>query len=78
MQLKRKIGFYEKYIKRLLDILCSGAAVIVFCCINGLQYFVEADFASFIVDENRHEIVIGCAFLNGASQVEFQYRIVGY
>ena len=31
MQLKRKIGFYEKYIKRLLDILCSGAAVIVFC-----------------------------------------------
>lgn len=31
MQLKRKIGFYEKYIKRLLDILCSGAALIVFC-----------------------------------------------
>ena len=31
MQLKRKIGFYEKYIKRLLDILCSGAAIIVFC-----------------------------------------------
>lgn len=31
MQLKRRIGFYEKYIKRLLDILCSGAAVIVFC-----------------------------------------------
>lgn len=31
MQLKRKIGFYEKYIKRLLDILCSGVALIVFC-----------------------------------------------
>lgn len=31
MQLKRKIGFYEKYIKRLLDIICSGVAIIVFC-----------------------------------------------
>jgi len=28
--LSRKIGFYEKYIKRLLDILCAIAAVIVF------------------------------------------------
>lgn len=28
--LKRKRGFYERYIKRLLDILCSLAAIIVF------------------------------------------------
>ena len=31
MYLKRRIRFYEKYIKRFLDILCSGAAIIAFC-----------------------------------------------
>ena len=31
MRLERKISFYEKYIKRFLDILCSSAAIIVFC-----------------------------------------------
>lgn len=31
MRLKRKRGFYEKYIKRLLDIICSGLFIIVFC-----------------------------------------------
>lgn len=30
MRLMRKISFYEKHIKRLLDIFCSGAAIIVF------------------------------------------------
>jgi lipopolysaccharide/colanic/teichoic acid biosynthesis glycosyltransferase len=29
--LTRKKGFYEKYIKRLLDIVCSLLAIIVFC-----------------------------------------------
>ena len=28
--LSRKMGFYEKYIKRILDILCAAAAIIVF------------------------------------------------
>lgn len=27
---KRKMGFYEKYIKRALDILCAGGAIICF------------------------------------------------
>ena len=31
MKLYRKRGFYEKYIKRLLDIICSLLAIIVFC-----------------------------------------------
>ncbi len=31
IMLKRKQGFYEKYIKRLLDIICSLLAIIVFC-----------------------------------------------
>lgn len=31
MRLERKRGFYEKYIKRLLDIICSLLAIIVFC-----------------------------------------------
>lgn len=31
MRLERKIGFYEKYIKRLLDIICSLLFIIVFC-----------------------------------------------
>ena len=30
MHLERKLGFYEKYIKRLLDIICSLLAMIVF------------------------------------------------
>lgn len=29
--LQRKIGFYEKYIKRILDIICALLAMIVFC-----------------------------------------------
>ena len=29
--LKRKQGFYEKYIKRLLDIICSLLAIVFFC-----------------------------------------------
>jgi len=31
MQLQRKMGFYEKYIKRLLDIICALLAIVVFC-----------------------------------------------
>ena len=31
MRLERKRGFYERYIKRLLDIICSLIAIIVFC-----------------------------------------------
>lgn len=31
MRIQRKRGFYEKYIKRLLDIICSLLAIIVFC-----------------------------------------------
>lgn len=30
MQLQRKRGFYEKYIKRLLDIICSLLAITIF------------------------------------------------
>lgn len=29
--MNRKLGFYEKYIKRLLDIICSLLAIVVFC-----------------------------------------------
>ncbi len=31
MQLQRKRGFYEKYIKRFLDIVCALLAIVVFC-----------------------------------------------
>lgn len=31
IQVERKCGFYEKYMKRLLDIVCSLLAIIVFC-----------------------------------------------
>ena len=31
MQLQRKMGFYEKFIKRLLDIICALLAIVVFC-----------------------------------------------
>ena len=30
MQLQRKLGFYEKYIKRFLDIICSLLAIVAF------------------------------------------------
>ena len=29
-KLYRKMGFYEKYVKRAIDIFCSGLAIIVF------------------------------------------------
>lgn len=31
IQVERKYGFYEKYMKRMLDIICSLLAIIVFC-----------------------------------------------
>ncbi len=31
MRLERKLGFYEKYIKRLLDIICSFLFITIFC-----------------------------------------------
>ena len=31
MKLERKMGFYEKYIKRFLDIICALLAIVVFC-----------------------------------------------
>ena len=30
--LERKCGYYELYIKRLMDIVCSVAAIVVFSC----------------------------------------------
>ncbi len=36
MRLERKRGFYEKYIKRLLDIICSLLAIVVFCWLYAL------------------------------------------
>lgn len=36
--MQRGRGFYERYVKRLLDILCSFAAIIIFCWL----YFVVA------------------------------------
>ena len=29
--LKRKLGFYEKYVKRILDIICALLAMVLFC-----------------------------------------------
>lgn len=31
MRLDRKRGFYERYIKRIFDVICSGLAIVVFC-----------------------------------------------
>ena len=31
MRLERKLSFYEKYIKRILDVVCSLLFIIVFC-----------------------------------------------
>jgi len=31
MLLERKLSFYEKYIKRILDVVCSLLFIIVFC-----------------------------------------------
>lgn len=36
MKLERKRGFYEKYIKRLLDIICSLLAIVVFFWLYGI------------------------------------------
>ena len=36
MELRRTRGFYEKYIKRLLDITCSLLAVVFFCWVYAI------------------------------------------
>lgn len=36
MQLQRKMGFYEKYIKRLLDIVCSLLFIVIFSWLYAL------------------------------------------
>ena len=36
MKLQRKQGFYEKYVKRLLDIICSLLTIIMFCWLYAL------------------------------------------
>jgi len=47
MQLKRKQGFYEKYIKRLLDIICSIFAIVVFCWLYvGIALLVRVKMGS--------------------------------
>ena len=42
MRLERKIGFYEKYIKRLLDIVCSLLFIIVFCWLYAIIAVIVA------------------------------------
>lgn len=43
----RKIGFYEKYIKRVIDIFCSGLAIIVFCWLYAIiAFFVRIKLGS--------------------------------
>lgn len=40
MLLERKRGFYEKYIKRLIDIVCALLAIIVFCWLYAIVALV--------------------------------------
>ena len=40
MRLERKRGFYEKYIKRLLDVICSFLFIVVFCWLYAIIAFV--------------------------------------
>ena len=39
-KLYRKMGFYERYIKRAIDIFCSGLAIIVFCWLYAIIAFL--------------------------------------
>lgn len=36
MEFKRQKGFYEKYVKRVLDVICSLLAMVVFCWLYGI------------------------------------------
>ena len=42
MRLERKLGFYEKYIKRALDVVCSLLFIVVFCWLYALIAIVVA------------------------------------
>ena len=42
MRLERKLGFYEKYIKRILDVVCSLLFIIVFCWLYAIIAVVVA------------------------------------
>ena len=39
-KLYRKKGFYERYIKRAIDVFCSGLAIIVFCWLYAIIAFL--------------------------------------
>lgn len=42
MRIERKLGFYEKYIKRILDIVCSLLFIIFFCWLYAIIAVVVA------------------------------------
>lgn len=42
MRLERRIGFYEKYVKRVLDVVCSLLFIIVFCWLYAIIAVVVA------------------------------------
>jgi lipopolysaccharide/colanic/teichoic acid biosynthesis glycosyltransferase len=42
MRLERKLSFYEKYIKRILDVVCSLLFIIVFCWLYAIIAAVVA------------------------------------
>lgn len=48
--MQRKQGIYEKYIKRLIDILCSLAAIVVFCWLYAMiAVLVRAKLGSPVI-----------------------------
>lgn len=42
MRLERKLGFYERYVKRALDVICSLLFIIVFCWLYAIIAVVVA------------------------------------
>lgn len=67
MKLSRKMGFYEKYIKRLTDIVCAGMGILVFSWLYIIiAVMVRIKLGSPVlftqprpglVDENGHETI---------------------
>lgn len=48
--LYRKMGFYEKVIKRIIDIVCAGLAIIVFCWLYAIiAILVKAKLGSSVL-----------------------------
>lgn len=72
MRLQRKRGFYEKYIKRLLDIICAFLAILIFCWLYAIiAVAVRVKMGSPILFKQPRPGMIG---KDGREKIFYMYK----